>query len=235
MTIPNALIRGAVGGEALLSVCYSSFSPDLPVIRWLLQREKAVTVVQSVGTVIIGTLRPEYQDRVLVFENGTLLLHNLRFSDDGTYDVEISITDDIFTGEGSITLTVDGGKPLANETRFVLSPYQKWLTITRVLMADEDIYSCSVENPLGNMTSLPIRLAVYNDVLPKMREHNGIKAVTSLYVLQQKDPSTDDSSSNSIGSPSELDNPPSYTTYPKYTHSLVLSDASPASSLPKCI
>ncbi|MEQ2183028.1 hypothetical protein GOODEAATRI_028392 [Goodea atripinnis] len=108
MTIPNAVIRGAVGGEALLSVCYSSFSPDLPVIRWLLQREKAVTVVQSVGTVIIGTLRPEYQDRVLVFENGTLLLHNLRFSDDGTYDVEISITDDIFTGEGSITLTVDG-------------------------------------------------------------------------------------------------------------------------------
>lgn len=108
MTIPNALIRGAVGGEALLSVRYSSFSLDLPVIKWQLQREKAVTVVQSVGTTIIGTLRPEYQDRILVFENGTLLLHNLRLSDDGTYDVEISITDDIFTGEGTITLTVDG-------------------------------------------------------------------------------------------------------------------------------
>ncbi|MED6255620.1 hypothetical protein ATANTOWER_012266 [Ataeniobius toweri] len=80
-----------------------------------------------------------------------------------------------------------------------------------------------------------IQLKQKDDVLPKMREHNGIKAVTSLYVLQQKDPSIDDSSSNSIGSPSELDNPPSYTTYPKYTHSLVLSDASPASSLPKCI
>uniref|UniRef100_A0A3B3YHH3 Ig-like domain-containing protein n=1 Tax=Poecilia mexicana TaxID=48701 RepID=A0A3B3YHH3_9TELE len=202
MTIPNALIRGAVGGEALLSVRYSSFSLDLPVIKWQLQREKAVTVVQSIGTDIIGTLRPEYQDRILVFENGTLLLHNLRLSDDGTYDVEISITDDIFTGEGSITLTVDepisrpyihmeassvlelsenfvlncshengtrttykwfkGGKPLANETRFMLSPDQKCLTFSRVLMTDEDIYSCAVENPLGNMTSLPIRLAVYN-------------------------------------------------------------------------
>ncbi|KAM4547423.1 hepatic and glial cell adhesion molecule-like isoform 1-T1 [Fundulus diaphanus] len=329
MTIPNTLIRGAVGGEALLSVRYSSISLDLPVIKWQLQREKAVTVVQSVGTTIIGTLRPEYQDRILVFENGTLLLHNLRLSDDGTYEVEISITDDIFTGEGSITLTVDepisrpyihmeassvlelsenfilncshengtrttyrwlkGGKPLTNETRFVLSPDQKWLTIARVLMADEDIYSCMVENPLGSMTSLPIRLAVYrrssvyimlstggifilitlvtvcacwtpskksrqkskksriygqshhkqlkqrDDVLPEIREQNGIKAVTSLYVLQQKDPSIDSSSSNSIGSPSELDNPPSYTTYPKYTDSLVLSDASPPSLFPKRI
>ncbi|XP_014912312.1 hepatocyte cell adhesion molecule-like [Poecilia latipinna] len=329
MTIPNALIRGAVGGEALLSVRYSSFSLDLPVIKWQLQREKAVTVVQSIGTDIIGTLRPEYQDRILVFENGTLLLHNLRLSDDGTYDVEISITDDIFTGEGSITLTVDepisrpyihmeassvlelsenfvlncshengtrttykwfkGGKPLANETRFMLSPDQKCLTISRVLMTDEDIYSCTVENPLGNMTSLPIRLAVYrrssvyimlstggifilitlvtvcacwtpskksrketrksriygnshhkqlkqkDDVLPKMREHNGIKAVTSLYVLQQKEPSVDDSSSNSIGSPSELDSPPSYTTFPNYTNSLVRSGGTPAGSFPKCV
>lgn len=110
MTIPHTLIRGTVGGEALLSVHYSSFSPDLPVIKWQLKREKSVTVVQSIGTDIIGTLRPEYRDRILVFENGTLLLHNLRLSDDGTYDVEISITDDTFTGEGSITLTVDGRK-----------------------------------------------------------------------------------------------------------------------------
>lgn len=108
MTIPNTLIRAAVGGEALLSVHYSSFSPDLPVIKWQLRREKSVTVVQSIGTDIIGTLRPEYRDRILVFENGTLLLHNLRLSDDGTYDVEISITDDTFTGEGSIALSVDG-------------------------------------------------------------------------------------------------------------------------------
>lgn len=108
MTIPKTLIRGTVGGEALLSVSYSSFSLDLPVIKWQLKREKSVTVVQSIGTDIIGTLRPEYRDRILVFENGTLLLHNIRLSDDGTYDVEISITDDSFTGEGSITLTVDG-------------------------------------------------------------------------------------------------------------------------------
>ena len=108
MTIPKDLIRGTVGGEALLSVRYSSFSLDQPVIRWQLRREKSITVVQSIGTDIIGTLRPEYRDRILVFENGTLLLHNLRLLDDGTYEVEISITDDSFTGEGSITLTVDG-------------------------------------------------------------------------------------------------------------------------------
>ncbi|TDH05268.1 hypothetical protein EPR50_G00141180 [Perca flavescens] len=327
MTIPNTLIRGTLGGEALLSVRYNSFSLDLPVIKWQLKREKSVTVVQSIGTDIIGTLRPEYRDRILVFENGTLLLHNLRISDDGIYDVEISITDDTFTGEGSITLTVDesisrpyihmealsvlelsenvvlncshdngtrttyrwfkGGKPLTNMTRFVLSPDQKFLTITRVLMGDDDIYSCAVENPVGNMTSLPIRLTVYrrsslyiilstggifllitlvtvcacwtpskkkrhparkplthfydhadlspinhtDDVLPKMTAHNGIKAVTSLYILQQKDPSMDDSSSNSIGSPSsELDNPPCYTSGPNYTGSLTQSNGSPACS-----
>lgn len=55
-----------------------------------------------------------------------------------------------------------GGKPQTNETRFVLSPDQKLLTITRVLMVDDDIYSCAVENPVGNMSSLPIRLTVYS-------------------------------------------------------------------------
>lgn len=108
MTVPDLLIRGQVGAEALLSIRYVSSSPDEPVIKWQLRREKSVTVVQSIGTDIIGTLRPEYRDRILVFENGTLLLHNLRLSDEGTYDVEISITDDTFPGEGSITLTVDG-------------------------------------------------------------------------------------------------------------------------------
>uniref|UniRef100_A0A667Z6V8 Hepatic and glial cell adhesion molecule n=1 Tax=Myripristis murdjan TaxID=586833 RepID=A0A667Z6V8_9TELE len=197
----HSLITGTLGGEALLSVRYISFSPDPAVIRWQLKREKPVTVVQSIGTDIIGNLRPEYRDRILVFENGTLLLHNLRFSDEGTYEVEISITDDTFIGEGSITLTVDesisrpyihmesssvlelsknfilncshengtrttyswtkGGKPLATEKRFLLSPDQKHLTITQVLMADDDIYSCTVENPVGSMTSLPIKLTVY--------------------------------------------------------------------------
>uniref|UniRef100_A0A3Q3QHN5 Ig-like domain-containing protein n=1 Tax=Monopterus albus TaxID=43700 RepID=A0A3Q3QHN5_MONAL len=288
MTIPNTLIRGTVGGEALLSVCYSSFSLDLPVIKWQLRKEKSVTIVQSIGTDIIGTPRPEYRDRILVFENGTLLLHNLRLSDDGTYDVEISITDDTFTGEGSITLTVDepisrpcihmeassvlelseniilncshengtrtsyrwfkGGKPLTTEMRFVLSPDQKLLTITRVLMADDDIYSCTVENPVGNMTSLPIRLTVYRRSSLYIIISTGSifllitlvtvcacwtpskKLCTTLYqccsrdwipaeVVVLQDPSMDDSSSNSIGSPSELDNPPCYTTSPTYTES----------------
>ncbi|KAG7217227.1 hypothetical protein INR49_027771 [Caranx melampygus] len=275
---PNTFIKGTVGGEALLSVSYSSFSLDLPVIKWQLQREKAVTVVQSIGTDIIGTLRPEYRDRILVFENGTLLLHNLRFSDEGTYDVEISITDDTFTGEGSITLTVDepisrpyidmesssvlelsenvvlncshengtrtsyrwfkGGKPQTNETRFVLSPDKKLLTITRVLMVDDDIYSCAVENPVGNMSSLPIRLTVYSMKkfplyypfhwrhLPPHHLGNNMCLLDTL----QKDPSMDDSSSNSIGSPSELDNPPCYTGYPKYTTSLTQSPRSPTCS-----
>lgn len=107
------LVRGTVGGEALLSVRYSSTSLDPPVIKWQLKREKPITVVQSIGTEIIGNLRPEYRDRILVFENGTLLLHNLKLSDEGMYEVEISITDDTFTGEDIIELTVDG-------TRFVL-------------------------------------------------------------------------------------------------------------------
>uniref|UniRef100_A0A8C6WW27 Hepatic and glial cell adhesion molecule n=1 Tax=Neogobius melanostomus TaxID=47308 RepID=A0A8C6WW27_9GOBI len=201
MTIPSAQIKSTVGCEALLSVRYVSFSLDLPVIKWTLKKEKSITVVQSIGTDIIGTPRPEYRDRILVFENGTLLLHNLRLSDEGTYDVEISITDDSFTGEGSIALTVDeviskpfvhtesssvleltenlllncshdngtktnytwlkGGKRLTNETRFILSPDQKYLTIKRVLMSDDDLYVCVVENPVGRETSLPFRLSVY--------------------------------------------------------------------------
>ncbi|XP_051529996.1 hepatic and glial cell adhesion molecule b isoform X2 [Myxocyprinus asiaticus] len=201
ITSLETVIRGSVGGEALLSVRYSSTSLDPPVIKWQLKRDKPITVVQSIGTEIIGNLRPEYRDRILVFENGTLLLHNLRLSDEGTYEVEISITDDTFTGEGSIELTVDepiskpyvhmvtssvleltehfmlncthdtgtkttyswtkGGKPLLNETRLLLSADQKVLNITRVQMVDDDVYSCMVENPLGSMKSLPVKLTVY--------------------------------------------------------------------------
>lgn len=206
---------------------------DHPVIKWQLKRDKPVTVVQSIGTEIIGNLRPEYRDRILVFENGTLLLHNLRLSDEGTYEVEISITDDTFTGESRINLTVDGkknqtlriiiginllipvthnnktipkilpepiskphvdmvtstvleltenftlncthetgtkttyswakgGHPLLNETRLLLSPDQKVLTITRVQMIDDDVYSCMVENPISSMRSPPVRLTVYS-------------------------------------------------------------------------
>ena len=140
MTIPNTLIRGTVGGEALLSVRYSSFSLDLPVIKWQLQREKSVTLVQSIGTDIIGTLRPEYRDRILVFENGTLLLHNLRLSDDGIYDVEISITDDTFTGEGSITLTVDGKRTgsLYDSKIYVRVHSRHWLMTSSPVLTNEN-------------------------------------------------------------------------------------------------
>ncbi|KAG7483515.1 hypothetical protein MATL_G00039270 [Megalops atlanticus] len=245
ITSQGSLIRGTLGGEALLSVRYSSTSTDQPVIKWQLKRDKPVTVVQSIGTEIIGNLRPEYRDRILIFENGTLLLHNLKLSDEGAYEVEISITDDTFTGEGNVNLTVDGtlwliqqqgtgllcclaqtktpsylpvrlliypyicvtdafiqepvsrpyvhmvastvlelsehftlncshengtkaiyswlkgGKPLTNDSRLQLSPDQKILTITRVLMSDDDVYSCTVENPISSMRSPPIKLTVY--------------------------------------------------------------------------
>lgn len=129
VTVPKDVLLGVVGGEALLSICYRSSSLDLPVIRWRLRGVQSttgvqsITVVQSIGTTIIGTLRPEYRDRILVFQNGTLLLHNLRLSDGGTYEVEISITDDSFTGEGSITLGVDGRKlPATAPTRHPAAP-----------------------------------------------------------------------------------------------------------------
>lgn len=112
VTSPAQLVRGTAGREALLSVSYSSSSTDKPVIRWQVRRprEKPVTVVQSIGTDVIGNLRPEYRHRVFVFGNGSLLLHDLQPSDEGAYEVEVSITDDTFTGEGRVQLTVDGGR-----------------------------------------------------------------------------------------------------------------------------
>ncbi|CAN9511363.1 unnamed protein product [Ophioblennius macclurei] len=203
VTSQAQLVRGTVGKEALLSVSYSSSSSDKPVIKWQLKRDKVkpVTVVQSIGTDIIGNLRPEYRNRILVFENGSLLLHNLQLSDEGAYEVEISITDDTFTGEHLIELTVDvpvskpyiqmmassvleysehfnlhcshdngtkpvyswlkGGKVLTNDTRLLLSHDQKVLTIARVLMSDDDVYTCTVENPISSMKSIPVKLTVY--------------------------------------------------------------------------
>lgn len=110
VTSQTPVVRGTVGKEALLSVSYSSSSSDKPVIKWQLKRdkEKPITVVQSIGTDVIGNLRPEYRHRILVFENGSLLLHNLQLSDEGAYEVEISITDDTFTGEHNVQLTVNG-------------------------------------------------------------------------------------------------------------------------------
>uniref|UniRef100_A0A665UNJ4 Hepatic and glial cell adhesion molecule n=1 Tax=Echeneis naucrates TaxID=173247 RepID=A0A665UNJ4_ECHNA len=203
VTSLTQVVRGTVGKEALLSVSYSSSSSDKPVIKWLLKKnkEKPITVVQSIGTDIIGNLRPEYRNRILVLENGSLLLHDLKLSDEGAYEVEISITDDSFTGEHYIELTVDvpvskpyiqmmassvleysehfnlhcshengtkpiyswlkGGKVLTNDSRLLLSYDQKVLTISRVLMSDDDIYTCAVENPISSLKSMPVRLTVY--------------------------------------------------------------------------
>ncbi|KAG5268385.1 hypothetical protein AALO_G00212010 [Alosa alosa] len=195
------VVRGVLGGSALLSVSYTSSSSDRPVIKWQLKRDKPITVVQSIGTDVIGSLRAEYRDRIQVFENGSLQVHNLQQSDEGAYEVEISITDDTFTGEKHINLTVDvpvsrpyvhmvassvlelselftlncshqtgtkasyswtkGGKSLANDTRLLLSHDQRLLTIMRVLMSDDDVYSCNVENPISTMRSAPVKLTVY--------------------------------------------------------------------------
>lgn len=60
------------------------------------------------------------------------------------------------------------GRPLSNDSRLLLSPDQKILTITRVLMADDDVYSCLVENPISHGRSIPVKLTVYRKppVLP---------------------------------------------------------------------
>lgn len=59
-----------------------------------------------------------------------------------------------------------GAEPLANHSRFLLSPDRRLLTITRVLMADEDVYSCWVENAVSSAASAPIRLSVYRESEP---------------------------------------------------------------------
>ncbi|NWU73251.1 HECAM protein, partial [Pterocles burchelli] len=201
ITSPVALVRGTAGKAALLSVRYASASADKPVVKWQLKRDKPITVVQSIGTEIIGNLRPDYRDRIRVLENGSLLISPLQLADEGTYEVEVSITDDTFTGEKTINLTVDipiskpqvlvasstvlelsefftlncshengtkptytwlkDGRPLSNDSRLLLSPDQKILTITRVLMADDDVYSCLVENPISHGRSVPVKLTVY--------------------------------------------------------------------------
>ncbi|XP_062464721.1 hepatic and glial cell adhesion molecule isoform X1 [Pezoporus occidentalis] len=201
ITSPAALVRGTAGKAALLSVRYASASADKPVVKWQLKRDKPVTVVQSIGTEIIGNLRPDYRDRIRVLENGSLLISPLQLSDEGAYEVEVSITDDTFTGEKTINLTVDipiskpqvlvasstvlelsefftlncshengtkptytwlkDGRPLSNDSRLLLSPDQKILTITRVLMADDDVYSCLVENPISHGRSIPVKITVY--------------------------------------------------------------------------
>ncbi|NXU47707.1 HECAM protein, partial [Turnix velox] len=201
ITSPTSLVRGTAGRAGLLSISYSSSSQDKPVVKWQLKKDKALTVVQSIGTEIIGNLRPHYRDRLRVLPNGSLLIDPLLLTDEGAYEVEVSITDDTFTGEKTINLTVDipiskpqvvvasstvlelsesfslncshqngtkpsytwlkDGRPLANDSRLLLSPDHKVLTITRVLMADDDLYSCLVENPISQGRSVPVKITVY--------------------------------------------------------------------------
>uniref|UniRef100_A0A8D0G6R3 Hepatic and glial cell adhesion molecule n=1 Tax=Sphenodon punctatus TaxID=8508 RepID=A0A8D0G6R3_SPHPU len=280
ITSPVLLIHGTVGKPALLSVKYTSTSNDKPVIKWHVKRDKAVTVVQSIGTDVIGNLRPDYKDRIKIFENGSLLINQLQLSDEGMYEVEISITDDTFTGEKNINLTVDvpiskphvvltsstvlelseyftlncshengtkpaytwlkDGKPLSNDSRLLLSHDQKVLTITKVLMSDDDIYSCVVENPISSGHSVPIKLTVYTcpfcrdkqkldkqcsseyvdqneehsknevEVIPRSGEHER-KNPVALYILKDKDsPEAEEDSADSRSTPEP--GPPSYSS-----------------------
>lgn len=55
-----------------------------------------------------------------------------------------------------------GGKVLSNDSRLLLSHDQKVLTIARVLMSDDDVYACTVENPISSMRSIPVKLTVYS-------------------------------------------------------------------------
>ncbi|CAB1347530.1 unnamed protein product, partial [Coregonus sp. 'balchen'] len=164
------LVRGTLGGEALLSVSYTSTSSDQPVIKWQLKRDKQqpVTVVQSIGTSIIGNLRTEYRDRIMVFENGTLLLHNLQLPHVQMIASSVLELSELFTlhcshGDGTKPTYgwLKGGKVLTNDSRLRLSHDQKYLTIARVLMSDDDIYSCTVDNPISSMRSVPVKLTVY--------------------------------------------------------------------------
>ncbi|XP_067910421.1 hepatic and glial cell adhesion molecule-like [Heterodontus francisci] len=201
ITAEDHTAHGIVGGSVLLSIHYTASSSETPVIQWQLKRDKPIPLLQSFGTRILGKLRPEYKDRIVILRNGSLLIHNLQPTDEGMYEVEIAITDDASTAVKTLNLTVDipvtkpvvvlssstvlelseyvtlncshengtkpmytwlkGGKPLDNDARFSLSSDQKTLTITRVHITDDDIYSCTVENPISSSRSTPVKLTVY--------------------------------------------------------------------------
>nr|XP_019943659.1 PREDICTED: hepatocyte cell adhesion molecule-like [Paralichthys olivaceus] len=189
VTSQSQVVRGTVGKEALLSVSYSSSSSDKPVIKWQLKRskEKPITVVQSIGTDVIGNLRPEYRNRVLVFENGSLLLHNLQLSDEGAYEVEISITDDSFTGEHYTELTVDDSGSGRSSLYIILSTGGIFLLITLVTV-------CACWKPSKKKhRPVPQRAPVYVeqsenghdvDVVPKPTTL-GRRSPMPLYVLNE--------------------------------------------------
>ncbi|CAM9828323.1 unnamed protein product [Bubo scandiacus] len=77
-----------------------------------------------------------------------------------TVDIPISKPQVLVASSTVLELSEMGG-PLSNDSRLLLSPDQKILTITRVLMADDDVYSCLVENPISHGRSIPVKLTVY--------------------------------------------------------------------------
>ncbi|XP_055516821.1 LOW QUALITY PROTEIN: hepatocyte cell adhesion molecule-like [Leucoraja erinacea] len=201
ITTQAYITHGVAGSSVLLSIQYTTSSSETPVIQWQLKRDKPIPLVQSYGTRILGKLRPEYKDRIVIFRNGSLLIHNLQLTDEGMYEVEIAITDDAPTAAQTLNLTVDipvskpvvvlssstvlelseyvtlncshengtkpiytwlkGGNPLESDERLSLSSDQKTLTISQVRVTDDDIYSCTVENPISNSRSTPVKLTVY--------------------------------------------------------------------------
>ncbi|XP_069750577.1 hepatic and glial cell adhesion molecule-like [Narcine bancroftii] len=64
-------------------------------------------------------------------------------------------------GTKPIYTWLKGGKPLENDERYSLSSDQKTLTISQVHVTDDDIYSCTVENPISSSRSMPVKLTVY--------------------------------------------------------------------------
>ncbi|KAH0623223.1 hypothetical protein JD844_031299 [Phrynosoma platyrhinos] len=158
ITSPVLLIHGTVGKPALLSVRYTSTSSDKPVIKWQVKRDKAVTVVQSIGTGIIGIYKvclfvllvPVSKPHVALAASTVLELSEY-FTLNCTHE----------NGTKPTYTWLKDNKPLSNDSRLILSHDQKVLTFTRVLMSDDDTYSCLVENPISHGRSIPVKLTVY--------------------------------------------------------------------------
>lgn len=77
-----------------------------------------------------------------------------------------------------------GGKLLTNDSRLLLSRDQKVLTVARVLMSDDDVYVCAVENPISSMKSTPVRLTVYSRWHSTQAGSPPLQSVSSPFYVQ---------------------------------------------------
>lgn len=75
-----------------------------------------------------------------------------------------------------------GGRVLTNDSRLLLSYDQKVLTIARVLMSDDDVYACTVDNPISSMKSKPVKLTVYSRWHVTVR-YNSTVSVQQVYIM----------------------------------------------------